>query len=131
MSIQKELSFVLPNRAGTLGKVASALAAKGINLLAIDASGGLEYNIVRIVADRPDQALPILKQHKLEVGVGSVVWLPVADKAGSLARITRRLGEAGINIDYLYATGGHGEKVVIVLHTADNRRAQKVLRGAS
>ena len=129
MSIQKELSFVLPNKPGTLGKVATALAAAKINLLAIDAAGGLEHNIVRLVPDNAGRALSILKKHKLDVGVGSVLCFKLADKSGSIARLTTALGKASINIEYLYATGGHvGDQALVVLRTSDNRKAQQVLR---
>jgi len=128
MSIHKELSFVLPNKAGTLGKVASALAAKGVSLLSVDAAGGLDYNIVRIVPDNTNKALAILKKHRLEVVVGHVLCIKMSDKPGTLAKITRALGKAGVNIEYLYATGGRvGPNALIVLRTADNRKAQKVL----
>lgn len=128
MSIHKELSFVLPNKAGTLGKITSALAAKGVNLLAIDASAGLEHNIVRLVADSPTRALAILNKHKLNPGISSVLCVALADKKGSIAKIARSLGKAGINIEYLYATAGHGgAKAAIVLRTSDNPKARKVL----
>lgn len=127
MSIKKELSFVLPNRPGTLGKVASALAADKVNLLALDASGGLEHNIVRLVPDNPSRAIAVLKRHKLEVGTGSVLCVKLADKPGAVARLTNTLGRAGINIEYLYATGGQsGGDALVVLRTSDNRRAQKL-----
>ena len=128
MSVQKELSFVLPNKPGTLGKAASALAAKGVNLLSIDASGGLEHNIVRLVPDNANKALAVLKKLKLDVGMGSVLCVKLADKSGSIAKLTRSLGKAGINIQYLYATGGHvGDTALVVMRTSDNQKAQKVL----
>ena len=128
MTLKKELVFVLPNKPGTLGKVASALAAKGINLLAVDAAGGLDHNIVRLVPDKADQALQVLKKQKLDVGTGNVLCARLPDKSGSLRKLTSALGKAGINIEYLYATGGRvSNEALVVLRTSDNKKARQVL----
>jgi hypothetical protein len=129
MSIHKELSFVLPNKAGTLGKITSALAAKGVSLLAIDASAGLEHNIVRLVPDNVTKALAVLNKHKLNPGASNVLCVTLSDRKGSIAKVARALGKAGINIEYLFATAGHGgSKAMVVLRTADNRKAQQALK---
>ena len=49
MATKKELSVVLPNKPGTLAAVTAALAKAKVNLLAVDASGGFEYNIIKLV----------------------------------------------------------------------------------
>ena len=129
MSIHKELSFVLPNRPGTLGKVTSAMAARGVNLLSLDAGGWLDHNIVRLVPSDPNKAMAVLRKHRLDVGVHSVLCVKLSDKAGAVARAATALGKAGINIEYLYATGGHaGDQALVVLRTSDNRNAQRVLK---
>jgi len=129
MGMQKELSFVLPNRPGTLGEVTSALAAKGVNLLALDAAGGLDHNIVRLVPANATKALAVLRKHRLDVGAHTVLCVKLADKAGAISRAASALGKAGINIEYLYATGGHtGDQVLVVMRTSDNRKAQQVLK---
>jgi hypothetical protein len=129
MSIQKELSFVLPNRPGTLGKVTSAMAAKGVNLLSLDAGGGLDHNIVRLVPSDANKAMAVLKKHRLDVGTHNVLCVKLSDKPGAIGRAATALGQAGINIEYLYATGGHaGGQALVVLRTSDNHKAQKVLK---
>src|SRR5712671_7964544 len=117
MTTRTELSIVLPNRPGTLGEVANALARAKVNLLAIDASGGFEYNIVRIVPDKAAKARSVLRRRGLDVGETKVLCIPAKDKPGSLARIADALGDAKINIDYLYATSGNPQsEALIVVH---------------
>src|SRR5579859_4362697 len=129
MTTQTELSIVLPNRAGTLGEVANALARAKVNVLAIDASGGFEYNIVRIVPDKVAKARTVLRRRGLDVGETKVLCIPGKDKPGSLARIADALGAAKVNIDYLYATAGNPQsEALIVAHVSDVRRAVKALR---
>ena len=129
MTTRTELSIVLPNRPGTLGEVANALARAKVNLLAIDASGGFEYNIVRIVPDKAAKARAVLRRRGLDVGETKVLCIPAKDQPGALARVADALGGARVNIDYLYATAGRAQsEAVIVAHVSDARKAVKALR---
>jgi hypothetical protein len=128
MPTKKELSIVLPNKPGTLADVTSALAKAKVNLLAIDASGGFEYNIVRLVPDKTGKAKAVLTRHGLDVGESNVVCVDTKDEPGALAKVAGKLGRAKINIDYLYATAGkRGGESLIVLHSADAKKAARVL----
>jgi hypothetical protein len=129
MTTRTELSIVLPNRPGTLGEVASALAKAKVSLLAIDASGGFEYNIVRIVPDKVAKARAVLRRRGLDVGETKVLCIPTTQGPGGLARVADALGAAKVNIDYLYATAGNSPAdAVIVAHVSDAKRAIKALR---
>src|SRR5271169_6642290 len=129
MTTRTELSIVLPNRQGTLGEVANALAKAKVNLLAIDASGGFEYNIVRLVPDKVAKARTVLRRRGLDVGETKVLCIPAKDQPGALARIADALGDAKVNIDYLYATSGSSQtEAIIVAHVSDVRKAAKSLR---
>ena len=129
MTTRTELSIILPNRPGTLSDVTHALARANVNLLAIDASGGFEYNIVRIVPDKAAKARTILRRKGLDVGETKVLCIPAKDQPGALARVAHLLGDAKVNIDYLYATaGGPQAEALIVAHVSDARKALKSLR---
>jgi hypothetical protein len=128
MPIKKELVIVLPNRAGTLAAVANALAKAKVNLLAVDAAGGFEHNIVRLVPDNAARAKAVLKRRGFDVGESNVLCVYVVDRRGALAALTGKLGRAKINMDYLYATGSssHGKEMVVI-HTNDPKKAARVL----
>ena len=129
MTIRTELSIVLPNRPGTLSEVASALAKAKVNLVAIDASGGFEYNIVRIVPDKVAKARAVLRRRGLDVGETKVLCIPATEGPGAIARVADALGTAKVNIDYLYATTASSQsESIIVAHVSDARRAIKALR---
>ena len=129
MTTRTELSIILPNRPGTLGEVTHALAKAKVNLLAIDASGGFEYNIVRIVPDKAAKARAVLRRKGLDVGETKVLCIPAQDKPGALADVADALGGAKVNIDYLYATAGSSQsETMIVVHVSDTRKAIKALR---
>ena len=129
MTTRTELSIILPNRPGTLSEVANALAKAKVNLLAIAASGGFEYNIVRIVPDKAAKARAVLRRKGLDVGETKVLCIPAQHKPGALADIADALGGAKVNIDYLYATsGGAQSEALIIAHVSDARKAIKALR---
>ena len=129
MPIKKELVIVLPNRAGTLAAVANALANAKVNLLAIDAAGGFEHNIVRFVPDNAAKAKSVLKRRGFDVGESNVLCVYVEDRRGALATLTGKLGRAKVNIDYLYGTGSSSRgRELVVIHTSEPRKATKVLR---
>jgi hypothetical protein len=128
MPTKKEFSFVLPNRAGSFAAVTTALAQRKVNLLAVDAAGGFEYNIVRIVPDNAAKAKRILLREGYEVGETSVLCLPVHDQPGAVAQIAQKLARAKINIDYLYASGGSpGSAALVILHVEDLKKAARLL----
>jgi hypothetical protein len=129
MTTRTELSIVLPNRPGTLSEVASALAKAKVNLLAIDASGGFEYNIVRIVPDKVAKARAVLRRRGLDVGETKVLCIPATEGPGAIARVADALGTTKVNIDYLYATAGSSNSnAIIVAHVSDSRKAIRALR---
>ncbi len=129
MPIKKELVVVLPNKPGTLAAVANALARAGVSLLAVDAAGGFEHNIVRFVPDNAAKAKAVLKRRGFDVGESNVLCAYVEDRRGALAALAGKLGRAKLNIDYLYATGSDRRgKELIVIHTADPKKAARVLR---
>jgi hypothetical protein len=129
MTTRTELSIILLNRPGTLSEVANALARSKVNLLAIDASGGFEFNIVRLVPDKVAKARSVLRRKGLDVGETKVLCVPAKDQPGALARVADALGDAKVNIDYLYATtGSQPSEAMIVVHVSDVRKAVKALR---
>ena len=128
MATKKELSIVLPNKPGTLAAVTAALAKAKVNLLAVDASGGFEYNIIKLVPDDAAKAKAVLKRRGLDVGETTVLCVYANDKPGALAGIASRLGRAKVNIDYLYGTGAtRSGKEMIVIHASDPKLAAKLL----
>jgi len=102
MAIQREISVKLANSPGTLSRVSQLLGAERINVLAmsIDASGHL-----RMVVDNPLHAANTLREQHYNVEEREVLYTVMPNEPGSLSRALRLLGDAGINIEYAYASG--------------------------
>jgi hypothetical protein len=121
MAIQRELTVRLANSPGTLGRVAQVLGAERINMLAmsVDPSGAL-----RMVVDNPLHAAGSLREQHYQVEERDVLYATLPNEPGSLGKVVKMLAEAGINLDYAYASGIDREPMVaVVLGVADAQKA--------
>jgi hypothetical protein len=121
MAIQRELTVRLANSPGTLGRVAQVLGGERINMLAmsLDSSGAL-----RLVVDNPLHAAGSLRDQHYQVEERDVLYATMPNEPGSLGRVVSMLAEAGINLDYVYASGiDRVPMVAVVIGVQDAQRA--------
>jgi len=121
MAIQRELTVKLANSPGTLARVSEVLGGARINMLAmsVDPSGAL-----RMVVDNPLHAAGTLREQHYQIEERDVLYAVVPNEPGSLGRVLKQLSEAGINLEYAYATGiDRVPMVAVVLGVPDAQRA--------
>jgi hypothetical protein len=121
MAIQKEITVKLPNSPGTLGRVAQVLGAERINMIAmtIDPSGHL-----RMVVDNPIHAAGTLRDQHYNVEVRDVLYAAMPNEPGSLGRTLKLFADAGINVEYAYASGIDRVPMVgVVIGVGDAQKA--------
>ena len=121
MAIQRELTVRLANSPGTLGRVAQVLGDERINMLAmsVDPTGAL-----RMLVDNPLHAAGSLREQHYQVEERDVLYATMPNEPGSLGKVVKMLAEAGINLDYAYASGiDRMPMVAVVLGVADAQRA--------
>jgi hypothetical protein len=121
MAIQREITVKLANSPGTLGRVAQLLGAARINMLAmsVDPSGQL-----RMVVDNPLHAAGALREQHYNVEERDVLYTAMPNEPGSLGRALNQLAEAGINVEYAYASGvDRVPMVAVVIGVHDAQRA--------
>lgn len=124
MAIQREITVKLANSPGTLSRVSQLLGGERINILAmsIDPAGHL-----RLVVDNPLHAANMLREQHYNVEERDVLYTAMPNEPGSLSRALRLLGEAGINIEYAYASGIDRVPMVgVVIAVADAQKASYV-----
>ncbi len=123
MAIQRELTVRLANSPGALGRVAQVLGAERINILAmaLDPTGAL-----RIVVDNPLHAAGSLREQHYQVEERDVLYATLPNEPGALGRVVKTFAEAGINLDYAYASGiDRVPMVAVVIGVADAQRASE------
>lgn len=99
----RQISVFLNDEPGTLAEVAKTLLDKNINLRALSVAEARDFGIVRMIADKPDDAAAALKDAGLACTVRDVLAFRLADRPGAMYEMLAELGKAGINIDYSYA----------------------------
>jgi hypothetical protein len=128
MNITKQLALFLENRPGTLARVCAALGEAKINIHALTISDTVDHCVVRMVVSDPRKAMHIFEQHGSLVVESDVLVIEGDNQAGSLARITAKLAEAGVNIEYAYCAAPPGaKKGLLILRAANPQKALKVL----
>lgn len=129
MRVDKQLAVFLENKPGNLARMCEALAQKEINLLALSVSDTVDHAVVRIVVDKPAEALHVLGSAGMLVVESDVLVVEVPNRAGALAEVARRLADSDVNIEYAYCTAAEGQPSgTLVLRTRDPERATEVLR---
>lgn len=127
MEVVKQLSVFLKNEPGVLAEVASALAAKGVNLRGLSVSDTVDHAVVRMVVSDPDGATDVLEERGTLVIETEILSIPMSNKPGALAEASEKLSKAGVNIEYAYGSA-HGEGATLYLRVSSLSDAQKALR---
>ena len=123
----KELFVVVDNRPGALGELLGHLGREKVNVEAI----GLFHDIAKLSVSDFERAHTVLLTHNYQVETREVLRIDLDNKPGSFAFIASRLGSAGLNIDYCYATVGKGQKnATVILDVEDLDKAMSLLEGA-
>jgi hypothetical protein len=121
MAIQREITVKLANSPGTLGRVAQLLGAARINTLAMSLDGN---GSLRLVVDNPLHAAGALREEHYQVEERDVLYVTVPNEPGSLARMVTLLAEAGVNVEYAYASGiDRVPMSAVVIGVADVQKA--------
>ncbi len=119
-----ELFVVVEDRPGALGDLLNHLTKEKINIEAI----GLFQDIAKISLSDADRAFKLLTKRKYQVERRQVLRIDLDHKPGAFAQVASKLGAAGINIDYCYATVAKGQKSAsVILDVKDIDRAVAVL----
>ena len=124
----EQLSVFVENKPGKLVEALETLARAGIDLRALSLADTADFGILRIIVDKPADALKALRNSDYLVKSNEVIPVSVGDKPGGLAAVLRLLADSGINVEYTYAFVAHAsEKAYVILRVADNDAAVKVL----
>ncbi|TFG49155.1 MAG: ACT domain-containing protein [Candidatus Brocadiia bacterium] len=125
-----QISVFLENRKGRLCEVCTLLGANNINIRALTIAETETFGVLRIVVDKSDEALKILKANNFAANITDVVAVEVSDKPGGLASILKLFADNGVNIEYMYGfVEKFSDKALLVFRFENTDVAQKILSG--
>jgi hypothetical protein len=90
------------------------------------------YSMIRLITDNPEKALEALGKSGYQVKAHEVIGLVLANKPGILNRISRKFGDAGINISYTYGSGfSDSEAALFIFKVSDLEKALELFPGGN
>jgi len=124
----KALKVKVQDRPGVLGEIASTLGAKGINVRAVHGYAEEGQGVVCLVVDKLAAATKVLAARGLHPEEEEVLEVQLADKPGTLGEAAKALGDAGVNIKYVFVGPASARKTTVFLAVSDMTKALKALR---
>lgn len=120
----KQLSIFVENKSGRMAEITEKIAEAGIDIRALSIADTTDFGILRLIVDKPEEALEALKGKGLTVSLTDVIAVQIDDKPGGFAKAVRILSDAGMDVEYMYAfiCRQHGKACVIV-RVSDNDKA--------
>ena len=125
----KQVSVFLDNKPGSLSEVMDQLDKSKIRIFALSIADKGEFGLVRMIAEDPNKATRVLEDAgfnlaKSKKNIEVTVILP----RDGISKITKILGDIGLNIEYAYSSAAHvNGKFALVLRVNDLSKAEKTL----
>ena len=116
----KQLSIFLENRCGRLREITDVLAKSDINIRALSLADTSDFGILRLIVNKPDEAVQCLKEAQFTISETHVLAVEVEDKPGGLAQILGICDSGGINVEYIYAFVEKSGQNAVVIFRAEN-----------
>ena len=127
-----QVSVFLDNHPGSLFEVMANLDRNQIKIFALSIADKGEFGLVRMIAGDPEKATKTLEDAEFNLAKSKknieVTVILITDKA-KVSRITKILGDSGLNIDYAYSSAVHfNGNFALVLRVNDLEKAEKTLK---
>ena len=123
-----QISVFLENRKGRLYEVCKLLGENNINIRALTIAETESFGVLRIVVDKSDVAIQLLRDNHFVANFTEVVAIEVPDKPGGLASILKVFADNDVNIEYMYGfVEKFSDKALLVMRFEDTDFAQQIL----
>ncbi len=117
----------LKNEPGAMATLAEMLAERGVDLRAIGGGGiGDAGHVIMTTAD-DDTTREILERGGYTFVEGESILAEVDDRPGGMARLSRALADAGVNIFGHLFLGRWGDRAMFAFVVDDAERARPIL----
>ena len=126
-----QISVFLENRKGLLFEVTQLLGKNGINIRALNIAETDDFGVLRLVVDKPKDALAGLKAGGFVASTTEIVAVEVPDNPGGLSEVLGVLSREGLNVEYMYGfVEKKSEEALLVFRFEDTEKAVVALEKA-
>ena len=124
----KQISIFLENKPGFLAEVTKVLGQNNIDMRAFSLAESNDFGIARIIVDDVYKTTTVFKDAGYINSVIDVLAVPLPDVPGGLSQVLKILGDAQVNVEYMYAfLGGKTGGAYMVFKVADQDKAAAAL----
>ena len=86
-----------------------------------------KYSMIRMITDNPQRAVDVLGKAGYQVKIQEVIGLVLDNRPGMLNTVSKKLGDAGINISYTYGSGfSDSESALFIFRVSDLQKALEI-----
>ena len=125
----KQISIFVENKPGKLSAVTKLLSESNIDIRALSIADTKDFGILRLIVDKPDEAVEVLKKAECMVTLTNVLAVCINDKPGGLAKAMETLYAANIQVEYMYAfVTKNVEDAYVILRVGNNDVAADALK---
>jgi hypothetical protein len=115
-----QVSVFLENKPGTLADITDVLSDGGIDLRFLTVAETGEFGILRLIVADPDSTINTLSKAGYTSVETEVVAVQIEDEPGTLNRLARTTGDAGLNIEYFYVFVVKPHKSAVAIVRSDD-----------
>ncbi|MCX5632544.1 MAG: ACT domain-containing protein [Phycisphaerae bacterium] len=125
----KQISIFLQNKKGRLYDVCAVLGKNNINIRALNVAETEAFGVLRIVVNKPDEAVKALGEANFVANITDVVAVEVPDRPGGLAEILKVLADEDVNVEYMYGFVEKATDEALMVFRFDNPdKATEILK---
>lgn len=115
------------DKPGEVARLAEVLAKNAVNIRGISTDIGKILPVIHVITDDEASARRVLKASGFDFVERDVLVISMSDKPGELAKITKKLAKAGINIESMFILGPKASEVQVAVGVDQRDRAQNML----
>ena len=129
-----QVSVFLDNHPGSLFDTMSQLDKNKIKVFALSIADAGEFGLVRLITEEPQKAAKLLEDAEFNLAKSkknTEVTATFISEQNTLSKITKILGDGGINIEYAYSSAVHVDgRVALILRPSNVEKAEQMLTAA-
>ena len=130
MQIQ-QISVFLENKPGRLARVAEVLRDNRVNIRALTIADTSDFGILRMIVNKPEVALQVLKQAGFTVKQNVILGVEIDDREGVLYDIMHLCDQRALNVEYTYSFVEQSSKrAILFLRFEDPDKAIEVFKAS-
>ncbi len=119
----QQISVFVENKKGRLADITGILKAQQIDIHAISIADTTNFGILRMIVNRPEEAVQAIHAAGYTVNTTDVIAVEVPDHPGGLHHVLELLDQKDISIEYLYSFVRTQSDSALILFKVENAEA--------